>query len=129
MMEILSPEKIYKSIKCTGVEDVDGESCYRVETIRHGAEKADVSFYSRKTGLQLKSIASAPTALGEMEIETTVGDYKTVDGLKLPHGLNQKLPNGISQVITMTSIETNPKIEADVFTLPAEIQELVKAKK
>jgi hypothetical protein len=128
MQEILEPEKIFQSIKCTGVEDVNGEACYRVETLRRGSDKPDVSFYSQKTGLQIKSIVSATTQLGAMEIETFVSDYKEVAGLKLPHSMTQKLPNGISQVITMSSIEANPKFEADLFKLPAEIEELVKSK-
>ena len=58
-----------------------------------------------------------------MEIETSVGNYKQVNGLMLPHSLESRLkgaPAGAGgQTITIESYELGPALEDSRFAFPA----------
>lgn len=124
----LDTDKRYKSVETLGKEDVKGESCYKVEFTRKDDTK-QTSYYSVKSGLMLKTEGEQPTALGPIKIESFVTDYQEVDGLKAPTKTEQVLPGGITQVIEMTKVTYNTKIDPGKFKLPEDIQKLKDAQK
>ena len=55
-------------------------------------------------------------------METTIGDYKTVDGLTMPYSMESHVKGKESmggQAITIEKIELNPKVDAAMFKMPA----------
>ena len=118
------PENFYKEMKVDGMKEIDGEKCYKL-VLTHKAGHKTTEFYSVKTGLQVASEATIPSPMGEMDIVTSINEYKEIGGLKFPAKIESKFPNGMSQVVSMDTIEINPKVDANAFAIPSEVQGLV----
>lgn len=123
LARVLEPEKHYKEMKCTGVEEIDGEKYYVVELVKNNGRK-QVEYYSVDSGLLVRSDITAVTNMGDMKVETTVSDYRDVDGIKTPFKVVQKLPNGITAEIAFSKIEYNVDLADDLFAVPEEIREM-----
>jgi zinc protease len=114
--------KIYPKVETAGVETVGGEECYKV-VMTPVEGKPETNFYSKKTGLLVKSIATIESAMGEMQAEAIAGNYKEFGGIMMPSKMTQKVG---PQEVTMTieSVKVNETIPADKFEIPADIKAL-----
>lgn len=120
----------YERADCTGIEDVDGRSCYKVVlTAKKG--RPETRHYERKTGLLIRVEGILPGARGDMPFVSTQSDFRKVDGVMIAHTSHTTLGGGVqSHKITVTSVEHPDKIPAEKFELPDQIKALVeKAKK
>ncbi len=73
------PELNGSDMTLEGIEPVDGKNAYVLAT-------GDVkNFYDMETGLKLKSTVTMSQGEQSMTVGTTFGDYKTVNGVKVPH--------------------------------------------
>ena len=123
---IYEPERFYKEMDCTGVEEVDGKRCYVIQLVKNnGLDQTD--YYDAETGLHVKSIINTMTKMGKLKVETKIRDYQDVDGIKTAHTVEQILPNGMSIIISMDKIEYNVDLPDDAFALPDEVQELLES--
>ena len=59
----------YDSIRCLGVERIDGQSCYKVVQNAKRAMPVTV-YYSKETGLAMKVCHTIPGPTGAQEVET-----------------------------------------------------------
>lgn len=119
----LHPEKYYTDMKVTGVEKVGDDDCHRLEKTKKNGDK-QIDFYSVKSGLLLKSVSTIASPVGKMEIETSVSDYRKVGDLMVSFKSEQKLPNNMTQMITIESVDLNKEIEDSKFELPEEIKKM-----
>lgn len=71
------------------------------------------------TGLEVRGEGRREMGGRTMEAETSLGDYRTVEGLQFPHRIEGG-PKGSrqKQTITITKIEVNPTIEDSRFGKP-----------
>lgn len=124
---ILDWKKVYKSAECVAVEEIDAAPCYKVVmTPKEG--KPETLYYAKKTHLLVKMEFELTTAMGTISVVATPSDYKRVDGILIPHKINQEII-GLQKVeIVVESVEHNTEIPADRFKLPAAVQELVDKK-
>ncbi len=118
----LNWRKMYPKVETAGVETVGGEECYKV-VMTPAEGKPEINFYSKKTGLLLKSVATIESAMGEMQAESTAGEYKDFGGIRMPSKMTQKMG---TQEVTMTieTVKVNEAIPADKFEIPADIKAL-----
>ncbi len=106
-------------LELTGIEEVDGTPAYKIRiTMPNGREQ----FYFLETDYYLPIRAEGTREMQGQEVQfvTIMGDYKEVGGLIMPHSIESRaagMPQG--QVITVDSVELNPAIEDDFFTMPA----------
>lgn len=115
-------QKLFKSVEVTGVEDVDGQACYKViATPNEG--KPQTEFYDKKTNLMVKMVMTVPSPMGEIPAETTLADYKEQNGLLSPRTLHQKAL-GQEFLITIENVKYNIDIPAGSFDMPAEVKAL-----
>ncbi|MCH2179444.1 MAG: outer membrane lipoprotein-sorting protein [Mariniblastus sp.] len=127
--KVLAPKDYYKDLKCVGIEEVEGEKCYKVELTKHDDTKT-TDYYSIGSKLLLRTDAQLVSNMGKMEVTSIISDYRDVDGMKTAFKMEQSLPNGMSQVIQMEKIEYNQEVDQQkTFELPAEIQELLDSQK
>ncbi len=120
----IDPMKRYSKVECTGVEDVDGKPAYKL-AITPKVGKPSTEFYDKASKLQVKSVATQKSPMGEITVESFPGDYKKVDGILMPFQVKQKvLTNEI--VITIAEVKQNVDLPADTFKVPAEIAKLKK---
>src|SRR5262245_27779017 len=119
--------KQYPKVECKAEEKIDGKPCYKVElTTPEGQVRT--GYYDKATGLLVKIMSKEKTQFGEVPAESTVSDYKKVDGLLIPHKVRQK---ALTQevIITLDKVEHNVKLHADRFNLPEDIKKLVEKEK
>ena len=114
----------YSHVETTGVENVDGQECYKL-VLTPPLGNPTTEFFDKKTGLLVKTTAKRTTAMGEIEAEVLPSDYRKEGDVIIPHKLLNKFA-GQEFTISVESIEFNAEIPKDRFDLPPEIQALLK---
>jgi hypothetical protein len=115
--------EVFVKAETVGRETVEGEDCYKVVlTPKEG--KPETSYYSKKSGLVVKSETTAVTQMGEMNVEMVVSAYKEFDGVKVPTRMVQRVA-GQEFVIAIDNLKYNESLPADRFEPPAEIKALL----
>jgi len=95
-------------LEIKGIENVEGANCYKVIVT---TPKGDVTteFYDIKTNLLTRSVKTAG------EGDKMVKDYKSVEGIMVPHSITISGAMPVPMVLEATTIEINKTVAADVF--------------
>jgi hypothetical protein len=121
---MLYPDRLFTSFETVGEEEFEGVPCYRVKvTTAWGEEYFD--FFSRETGLIVGTVRTRATGMGDQEATSLVSDWKTVEGVLVPHKSVQRVM-GMEQIMTFSTIESMD-VPDSVFALPAEIEALTQS--
>jgi outer membrane lipoprotein-sorting protein len=109
-------------VRLVGKRDVEGTEAYDIEiTLKNGDVEHEL--IDAESYLQIKQETRRKQGDQELEIETSVGNYKQVNGLMLPFSLESHLkgapPGAGGQTITIDSYELGPTIEDGRFAFPA----------
>jgi len=115
----------YTVSEVLGVENFNGEECYKVKLV-HRSGYASTEYFSTETGLQRGFVTTQDSPLGPMTSTTTVVAYKHFGDLYLPSRISQKA-SGMETVMSISETEYD-KVPDSVFDLPAEIKALQKGK-
>ena len=114
---------VYKA-ETKGVEQVDGKDCYKVQlTPMEGM--AMTRFYEKESSLLVKMVMTVKNPMGEIPVESYVGDYRKEGAILLPHKVTQKAA-GKEIAITIDSVKYNAEIPKDKFDPPDEIKAMLK---
>ncbi|MEO7652907.1 MAG: DUF620 domain-containing protein [Bryobacteraceae bacterium] len=115
----------YKNPELAGVDMVNGEGCYKVKlTALDG--KPETRWYSRKSGLLLKSEMVVKNPMGDIQAVVTASDYrKTPGGILIPHTIRQMVL-GREMVFTVLEVKANEDLPKDRFDVPADVKALLK---
>jgi hypothetical protein len=119
----LNWKKMFAKAETVGVETIDGEECYKV-LLTPAEGKPETTYYSKKSGLAVKTVATAASPMGDIQAEVIVSDYKDFDGVLMPTRMVQKAA-GQELGITIVSVKINQPIPADRFEPPAEVKALL----
>jgi len=118
---------MFDGIECVGTEDIDGDTCYKVVmTPKKGP--ALTAYYSKESGLGVKTTIVAKSQFGEMAIDILGQDFKDVGGILMPHRVIQEVMNTEVHVV-MESIEPNAEIPPGEFDLPNDVKALLEPAK
>lgn len=117
--------KYFESMECSGAEKFDGVECYVVKYSKQD-RKPTIDYFEKATGLLRGSRQTMVTNQGEIEVQTTMTDYRDVDGVKFPFSSVMTMGPGLALELSISSIKTNPKLDANQFDLPAEAAALKK---
>jgi hypothetical protein len=117
-------KKFYKSIETVGVEDVNGKPCYKV-VLTPIEGKPETAYYDKANGLLVKESAVLVSPMGEVPVESEIGDYRKEGALLMPHKMKQSVV-GQTMEITFEKIQQNPEIPKDRFDIPPEVKALIK---
>ena len=123
MLWFLDWKAYYTSGTCVGVEEVDGESCYRLELMTAEASQ-ELHFFSVETGLERQISMTVQSQMGEIPAVAILEEYGNYDGLRFPTHVRQSAA-GMEQIITLSTFEKNPKFAEDAFALPEEVRALL----
>ena len=115
--------KIYSKVETTGVETAEGEECYTV-VMTPATGKPETQFFSRKSGLLVKTAATAASPMGEISVEVTVSDYKVFGGVLMPTRSKQKA-GGQELEISVSGVGVNEAIPPEIFNPPADVKNLI----
>ena len=108
------------TIEYLGKEKVEGTDAYKLKVTLKGGEDVRTVYIDTDSNLEIKIDSKSMRRGAEVEGDTILGDYKEVEGLIVPHSIDsgQKGSPG-RQVITITKLEVNPKIDDARFVMPA----------
>lgn len=116
LQDVLHPEKYGIKHSLAGMEKVNGEEAYVLNTEDASGEKGK-EYYSVATGLLIKSVQVKEGPQGAVSISTEYSDYREVPGTggyKVPYELKQQAgPQNIDS--KLTSIEINKGIPDSEF--------------
>ncbi len=101
-----------------GKETVDGKSTDVLEgKTKEGT--VDVMYLDDKTHLLVQLKAEAETEQGRMTVISKMGDYRDVDGLKMPHSIKIEAgPGGFN--MTVKEIKHDLALDDKLFSKPAQ---------
>lgn len=117
-------QKYYKSAETLGVEDVNGKPAYKVKLTPATAEGSEtISYYDKESGLMVRMDTTMQSQMGNLAVVSNIGDYKEVDGIKIPMSTTQEVA-GTKISLTLESVEHNKPIDAALLELPEEVKKL-----
>lgn len=100
-----------------GIEEVSGENAYIVEVERPDGKKS-TEYYSTKTSLKLREIASSEGPDGSPMTQTIdFSEYKGVSGVLFPHSTTVTGVFPVPFKVTLTSVKVNEGIDESIFKL------------
>jgi outer membrane lipoprotein-sorting protein len=113
-------EKGHK-VTLLGKEPVEGTDAYKLKVnLKNGDEQ--VVYLDAEEFLEIKSESKQIVRGTETETEAITGDYKEVNGVMVPHALEQGpkgSPSSAKQKFTLEKIEFNVPIADSRFSMPA----------
>lgn len=105
-------------LEFVGLEPVEGTDAFKLKlTLRNG----DVRYYYMDTDyyVPIKIDTKRMVRGAEREYETSLGDYKEVDGWYLPHSIETNVKGSANrQKVTYDKIEANVPIDDSRFHIP-----------
>lgn len=107
------------TIEYVGKEDLEGTPAYKLKLTK---KNGDVSYlYLDAESYLLVKITGKTKMQGqELESETTLGDYKAVDGVLYPFSIESQAKGmPAKMVMTFSKIEVNPTLDDSRFAMPA----------
>src|ERR1051325_154628 len=87
--EPINWRKMYAKAETSGVGTVDGDECYKV-VLTPAEGKPETKYFSKKSGLLLKTELVAVSPMGELAVEGLLSDYKDFGGIKVPTKIVQR---------------------------------------
>lgn len=110
-------EKGHK-VELEGKENVEGADCFKLKVTK---KNGDVQYYfiDSDSHLELKIAGKRVVRGTETEFETSLGDYKEVDGYILAHAISVGAKGSPQrQNIIVEKVEINPAIDGARFKMP-----------
>jgi hypothetical protein len=127
-MNILDPKLVAEnmsSLEVVGQEEFDGRMAYKVRFEPKEEGGYGFMYFDAGSGepLGLQQIQEGP--MGEETSTITLGEWKTVEGVKFFHKMTISAPSmpGGEVVMTVSKLEVN-KLADDAFELPEKVKEM-----
>src|SRR5215510_8199676 len=107
------------TVVLVGKEKIEGTSAYKLKVTLKGGNIRYV-FLDADTFLEIRNEGRRKVQGMEMDTESTIGDYKEVGGLMLPHSVDQGAKGmPMRQKLTLSKIELNVPVDDAKFSMPA----------
>ncbi len=113
----LDLKKLYAKLVATGIESVNGKDTYVVEgTTAEGS--VDKMYFDRGSGFVVRVIGQRYTNGAPSDFLEDLGDYREVDGVKVPFALEEKTAQS-SFTIQIDEVHHNVDLADSEFAKPA----------
>ncbi len=116
-------------VEYLGKEDMEGSSTHKLKvTLKNG--NIQTIFLDADSFLVIKQTSKRVVRGTEVETEATLGDYKEVGGVMMPHSMEMGAKGRPEkQKLTIEKVEINPVIDDAKFKMPEKKAEPVPEKK
>jgi hypothetical protein len=114
---------LYTTVETVAAEPIDGKDAYKV-VLTPKSGKPVTKWFDKESNLVVKSAVLSKSPMGEIPVESTVGDYRKEGDILQPHKLVSKVA-GQELTITIDKVEYNAAIPKDKFDPPAEVKALM----
>jgi len=106
------------TVEPLGKEDMEGTEVYKLKvTLKNGDLR--YVYLDAENFLELKWTGKRKQQGAEIEVDTYFGDYKTVNGLVLPHSFESKIKGQTAMQMTVEKIELDVAMDDAAFKMPA----------
>ena len=112
-------KQMFTESEVRGTEKIGDKTAYEVVGRREGKPPIRL-YFDQQSGLLLRLVRYADTALGRLPTQLDYADYRDVDGLKLPFRWTLARPSG-RFTIQATDVKQNVPVEDARFAKPAEV--------
>lgn len=110
-------KELFPKMSLKGKESVDGHDAYVVEAVAEDGSP-ETWYFDANTGLRVRIISQTEGPDGTTEVDTQLGDYREVDGIKYPFLIHQSL-GMIAYTIRLAEVKQNVPIDDAKFAKPA----------
>ena len=102
-----------------GKEKLEGSDAYKLKvTLKNGT--VNYTYLDADSYLTVKEESKRTIRGSEVEVESSIGDYKDVQGLMIPHSIeNGTKGRPEKQNITIEKVDVNPELDDARFKMPA----------
>jgi outer membrane lipoprotein-sorting protein len=108
-----------RQVEYVGKEELEGTPVHKLKVTQKNGDVVHL-YIDAEQFLALKQTGKSKVRGQEVESETVFGDFKTVEGLVVPHSIEQKVPGMPGgMVMTISKVEINPTVDASRFAMPA----------
>ena len=105
-------------VELIGKEDMEGTPVYKIKvTLKSGDVR--YIFLDGEHYLEVKETSKRKTQGTEIEIDTYFSDYKSIDGLMIPHAMESKVKDQTVSQIMLSKIEMGVALADSLFKMPA----------
>lgn len=115
--ESLNLKKHFAKMEVKGKEKVGATDAYLVVATPAVGDPEKL-YFAADTGLLVRIDTDNETPQGKMSFETSISDYKEVDGVKVAHSLRQ-VSSAFTAVIKLTEVKHNVSVEDAKFAKPS----------
>lgn len=116
--DLLDYQKKGHTVELLGKEPIEGTDAWKLKVTKKNGDVSTV-YLDADAYLEIKSEGKRKVRGQEIEVESTPGDYKEVEGLMFAHSYEQKQKGApAGQVITIDKIELGAEIPASDFAMP-----------
>lgn len=123
MADVDGPLVDYKSkghqVELLGKEKIEGTDAYKLKlTLKNG--DVQTIYIDADSFLQIKEVDKRTIRGSETETESSIGDYKEVNGILFPFAVESAIKGtDQKQKITISKIELNVPVDDSIFKMPA----------
>jgi photosynthetic reaction center cytochrome c subunit len=108
---------LYSKFTAAAGESIDGHDTWLVIGRSEGKQPLRL-YFDKESGLLLRLVRYAETALGPNPTQLDYADYRTADGIKIPFRWTLSRPGNNRFTIQIAKVEQNVPIDAAKFTPP-----------
>lgn len=103
-----------------GKEEIEGTPAYKLKMTRKNGDE-NIIYIDTESDLEIKQVGKRKIQGQDVEIETTIGDYKEVNGFVMPFSISSKMKGGpgMGQSITIDKVEIDADVDSNIFRMPA----------
>jgi outer membrane lipoprotein-sorting protein len=106
------------TVELVGKEKLEGKDVYVLRVIKKDGS-TNTHYIDASTYQDIKTVVKAKVQGQDIEAETFLGDYQTVDGYTFPGTTETTNPQAGRIKIKTTKIEINPTVDEMMFKMPA----------
>lgn len=110
-------KELYPKMTVKSKEKVDGHDAYVVEAVPAAGPAVTMSF-DADSGLLVRTQAEVEGPMGKADVDTTLGDYRDVDGVKIPFMIHSDMGQ-FAFTIKLTEVKHNVPVDDAMFDKPA----------
>jgi hypothetical protein len=115
--------ELFASATTIGTAAINGVECDEI-LLMPATGQPEHQFYSRKTGLLVRTTTVAASQMGDVEIQVDLTDYKSFGGVLMPTRSQQRAGSQ-ELTITVDNVRVNQPIVEGRFDLPADVAALL----
>jgi hypothetical protein len=109
-------EKGYQ-LELLGQEDLEGKPVFKLKLTKAGGQ--EIYFYlDGESGIERKVSRTMKDGAADALVEILYGDYRPVDGLVMPHTVENRVNGKTRMRLAMDRIAVNPVLSEAIFAMP-----------